>query len=149
MRDAGFDFYWTDKYAENLVARGFEARPGSHSTIVAFEVLEHLEDPLGVLKAAKAKFGFDTCFFSATCFDEDNVPDEDWWYWAFETGQHISFFSERTLHWLGARAWNAALAHSRRRVCVFILALGAAIKRETSFEVCKGYRTTFDVNLLD
>ena len=28
MRDIGFDFYWYDKYSENLLARGFEYKNG-------------------------------------------------------------------------------------------------------------------------
>lgn len=100
MRDAGFDFSWTDKYAPNLLARGFEADGSDYSIAVAFEVLEHLINPLDFLKEAKKTFGFQVCFFSATCFDERNLPDLDWWYWAFETGQHVSFFSERTLHFI-------------------------------------------------
>jgi hypothetical protein len=110
MRDAGFEFYWTDRYSQNLMARGFEAEAGRYSTATAFELLEHLENPLAMLKSAKELYDFDTCFFSATCFDEENVPDADWWYWAFETGQHISFFSLRSLNWmadqLGMKLWH-------------------------------------------
>ncbi len=98
LRDLGLDFYWTDLYAQNLVARGFEAAPDQRFGVAtAFEVLEHLENPLAFLKDARSTYAFDTLFFSATCLDPNNIPDTDWWYWAFETGQHISFFSEQTL----------------------------------------------------
>jgi hypothetical protein len=110
MRDAGFHFYWTDEYADNLFARGFEAERGPYDVAVAFEVLEHLQSPIDFLRRARKKFGFDTCFFSATCFDEQELPGTDWWYWSFETGQHISFFSERALRWvaekLGMQLWH-------------------------------------------
>lgn len=109
MRDAGFEFFWTDRYADNLVAKGFEAAPGRYDVAVAFEVLEHLENPLEFVKENFERFGCTTLFFSATCFDEADLPDTNWWYWAFETGQHIGFVSERTLHWMakeiGMRLW--------------------------------------------
>ena len=49
MRDRGFDFLWSDKYAENLYARGFEHAPSSGplAGVTAFEVFEHLVDPAG------------------------------------------------------------------------------------------------------
>ncbi|MEX0366539.1 MAG: class I SAM-dependent methyltransferase [Ruegeria sp.] len=107
LRDVGIDFHWSDPFADNLLARGFEADEGPYEVAAAFEVLEHLPDPLGHLKTARAQFGYETLFFSATCFDPGDIPGPDWWYWAFETGQHISFFSEQCLdfmaHELGMR----------------------------------------------
>jgi len=100
MRDAGFDFYWTDKYAENVLARGFEGEIADYDIAVAFEVLEHIPNPIKFLTDARARYNFSTCFFSATCFSEDAIPSSDWWYWVFETGQHIGFFSLRSLQWM-------------------------------------------------
>jgi hypothetical protein len=102
MRDAGFDFYWHDKYAENLMARGFEAIEGPYEFAVAFEVLEHTVNPRQFLLESRERFGFRILVFSATCFDPSAIPGKDWWYWAFETGQHLSFFSRDTLDRLGS-----------------------------------------------
>ena len=100
LRDAGLDFRWSDPFANNLLARGFEADEEPYAVATAFEVLEHLPDPLSHIKEARSQFGFDTLFFSATCFDPKDLPPQDWWYWAFETGQHISFFSEDCLSYM-------------------------------------------------
>ncbi|WP_050605253.1 class I SAM-dependent methyltransferase [Ruegeria sp. 6PALISEP08] len=102
LRDIGLHFHWSDPFADNLVARGFEADNGSYSVATAFEVLEHLPNPLSQIKEARARFGFDTLFFSATCFDPNAIPSRDWWYWVFETGQHISFSSEQCLDFMAS-----------------------------------------------
>lgn len=103
LRDIGLNFHWSDPYAENLLARGFEADGGTYSVATAFEVLEHLPNPLAHIQDARGNFGFDTLFFSATCFDPKDIPPRDWWYWAFETGQHISFFSEQCLDYMAGQ----------------------------------------------
>jgi hypothetical protein len=46
MRDKGFDFYRSDKYAKNLFAKQFEASETiSYDLLTAFEVFEHLVNP--------------------------------------------------------------------------------------------------------
>ena len=58
MRDAEFDFYWQDRYAQNLFARGFEwgadsgLQPATLAT--AIEVLEHAPDPVVLLEECLA-----------------------------------------------------------------------------------------------
>ena len=48
MRDRGFDFRWHDRYAQNLLSRGFDAAPDADGfeLVTAFEVLEQLVDPV-------------------------------------------------------------------------------------------------------
>ncbi|HEY3390891.1 MAG TPA: methyltransferase domain-containing protein, partial [Prolixibacteraceae bacterium] len=47
MRDKGLNFYWQDLYTQNQFARGFEIKDNVRFELVtAFEVFEHLEDPL-------------------------------------------------------------------------------------------------------
>lgn len=98
MRDIGFDFYWTDPYCANLFAKGFEAdgAGGSFSVITAFEVMEHLHDPVGFVRRALAKYEGTAFAFSTQLFD-GSPPPLDWPYYSFETGQHISFYQRRTL----------------------------------------------------
>lgn len=98
MRDVGFDFYWSDKYCENLLARGFESKGNeSFTAVTAFEVLEHLTNPVDFISEAFAMSGARTLFFSTELFDGLPPKPESWWYYAFETGQHISFYQRRSL----------------------------------------------------
>src|SRR5580698_9462925 len=57
MRDSGYDFRWYDLYCQNLFGRGFEAPTpltGPFEAVTAFEVLEHLSDPLGEIQKLAA-----------------------------------------------------------------------------------------------
>lgn len=103
LRDQGFDCYSVDEYCENLFAAAFE--PGAAfaaDLLFAFEVLEHLEDPVKFLEQVFARYRCRTLIFSTTTF-EGPPPAADWWYYSFETGQHISFFQPRTLSLLAER----------------------------------------------
>jgi hypothetical protein len=98
MRDVGLDFHWYDKHAENLFARGFEGDFRQHYTLVtAFEVLEHLADVRAELEQLFApRHDF---VFVATLLHAGHQAG--WWYYMLESGQHVSFFSRRTMELVG------------------------------------------------
>jgi hypothetical protein len=105
MRDYGFDFFWQDKYCENLLAEGFEyIKDCSQTTAVtAFEVLEHTDKPVEFIKNAMAEFDVDTLIFSTVLYQGSPPNPNDWWYYAFTSGQHIGFFQRKTLQVIGQR----------------------------------------------
>ena len=104
MRDLGFDFYWADKYCENLVATGFEyhEKLGDCSAVTAMEVMEHLTDPSSFVEETLKLSGASTLIFTTELYEGD-LPDESWWYYAFATGQHIGFFKRQTLEILAKK----------------------------------------------
>ncbi len=104
MRDAGFDFRWTDPYAENLLARGFEWKDalGAPRCVTAFEVLEHLVRPreeFAKLAAHGAEW-----IVTSTELHPGTAPAPDWPYLSTESGQHVSFYRRDTLERLGREA---------------------------------------------
>lgn len=103
MRDSGLDFYRQDKYCENIFAKNFDmedvGRKTNFEAITAFEVFEHLEKPLDDIKKM---LGYsDTIIFSTQLQPEKKLKSvNDWWYFAPETGQHISFYTKKTLRYI-------------------------------------------------
>jgi hypothetical protein len=97
LLDKGFDCHTTDKYCQNLFAENFEPGPSSsYDVLFAFEVMEHIENPVDFISTAFHRYGCKTIIFSTKTF-KDQVPGRDWWYYAFQTGQHITFYQVRTL----------------------------------------------------
>lgn len=101
MRDVGFDFYWHDPFCENIFSSGFEINIKNENhfeLITAFEVFEHLIDPVDEIKMMLKLSN--TIIFSTEILPMPVPKPDDWWYYAFEHGQHISFYSLRTLNFL-------------------------------------------------
>ena len=97
MRDEGFNFFTTDPFCENMFAKGHEPDPGFKAqALTAFEVFEHIADPLTFVKDAFSRYQTRTLIFSTLTYG-DAPPGLDWWYWCFETGQHITFYNRRSL----------------------------------------------------
>lgn len=105
MRDYGYDFYWLDKYCDNLMARGFEYKTelGPCRAVTAVEIMEHLEDPLAFIRDALEQTRSDAFIFTTELFEGSPPAPEQWWYYSFETGQHIAFFQRRTLEVMAAK----------------------------------------------
>jgi methyltransferase family protein len=102
MRDKGFNFYWSDLHATNDYARGFEYQSGlTYDFLTAFEVLEHLTDPIADLSKL---MGLSDNVFVSTCIVPQPTPGlSDWWYYVPTTGQHIAFYTTESLRILAAR----------------------------------------------
>lgn len=105
MRDIGFDFYWQDVYCDNLLARGFEFKPELQNKVellTAFEVFEHLVNPMDEIKKM---FDLSGNIIFSTLLLPDPVPEPGkWWYYGFEHGQHVSFYSPRTLSYIAEKS---------------------------------------------
>lgn len=102
LRDIGFDCYTTDKYCQNIFAKAFEPPDEFKAdALFAFEVLEHLENPLEFLEDIFQKYNCKTFIFSTLTFS--SIPSKDWHYYSFETGQHITFYQPRTLDLLAKK----------------------------------------------
>ena len=102
MRDRGFDFWLYDEYCANIFAGGFEAQPEERFDLVTcMEVVEHMVDPLAAFETlahCAPAIVFSTELVPAT----RNKPGE-WWYYAPETGQHVSFYTLSALRIIAGR----------------------------------------------
>ena len=100
MRDLGLDYYWFDPYAENLMARGFEYEQGMKVELMtSFETFEHFSRPMDEIEKLFA-------ISPNLLFSTDLLPEplpRDWWYFGFEHGQHISFYSEEAMRRIAGR----------------------------------------------
>jgi SAM-dependent methyltransferase len=103
LLDGGYDAWTADEY----VSRPFLAThrqldfgaiaPGSFDVITAFEVFEHLLDPIVLgRRLASALTPAGTLILSTGLYDP-RVHDEHWPYLAREGGQHITFWTTAAL----------------------------------------------------
>jgi len=103
MRDYGFNFYWSDPFTENLFARGYEYNAECTPKIelvTSFECFEHFADPLQEIN--KMFSNSDSILFSTEIFTGTPSPDQ-WKYYYFSHGQHISLFSLDSLRFIAKK----------------------------------------------
>ncbi len=99
MRNAGLDFFYYDPFCENLFAQTFEAEDKlSYELIVAFEVFEHLVDPLVELEKMLNRSPH--ILFSTLMVPSHNPTPGNWWYYGLEHGQHVALYKRETLQYL-------------------------------------------------
>lgn len=97
MRDKGFDFYWRDIFCENIFARHFQMPQSEKSfeLVTAFEVFEHIADPIIQMREISE---ISLNILITTHIRPEGVDEmENWWYLVPETGQHVTFYSLRSL----------------------------------------------------
>jgi len=101
MRDQGFDFYRDDKYCANLFANGFDASDSganSFELLTAFEVFEHFASPCDELCRLLQKSK--TILFTTVILPDNPPQPSKWWYYGLDNGQHISFYTRKSLQYL-------------------------------------------------
>lgn len=99
MRDVGFDFRHYDPMAQNLLAQGFEYSEDVHhiELVTALECFEHFSEPRQEIEKI---LSFSRNIFFSTELLPSPIPERSWWYYAFNHGQHIAFYSKKTLDFL-------------------------------------------------
>lgn len=110
MRDKGYDFYNTDIYCQNIFAEFQDLSQLPVDTdfelVTAFEVLEHLPQPMNTLESLFDKY--DNVLFSTELVPKELQPIKDWWYFIFETGQHVALYTLEALEFI-ANKFNRKL----------------------------------------
>lgn len=103
MRDKEYPFYWYDKYCKNQFNPGFvevqDCEGKQFDCVTAMELFEHFVNPLeetaAIFRCA------DTLIFTTELVPAAVVDTKQWEYFAVLTGQHISFYTKKSLSILG------------------------------------------------
>ena len=104
MRDYGYDFWYQDSYCQNLFAEDFVVdanSAGKFELITAFEVFEHMARPAEDLDQI-LQFGR-RILFTTELLPQPLPAMGQWWYHAPDHGQHIGFYSLRTLEYIAGK----------------------------------------------
>jgi 2-polyprenyl-3-methyl-5-hydroxy-6-metoxy-1,4-benzoquinol methylase len=107
MQDKGLNFYWQDNYTKNIFSKNLEYCKKSKkiSLITCFEGFEHFQEPI---KEIEKMLKISRNILFSTAIIPDDLPDLNWEYYGFSHGQHISFYSLKTLKQL-AKKYNLNL----------------------------------------
>jgi hypothetical protein len=105
MRDAGYEFFRHDRFCPNIYAQGFDlsdsGREQGFGLVTAFELLEHTTRPTEDFRVISSLS--DSFFFSTLLQPTDDKDLANWVYLAPYCGQHVSFFTHRSLQIVAER----------------------------------------------
>ena len=101
LRDKGLNFYRQDIYCENIFAANHDISDladaeQSFELATCFEVFEHTDKPHELLKTLN-KYSSSILFSTLLIPDRSVKSASDWWYFVPETGQHITFYTQKAL----------------------------------------------------
>jgi hypothetical protein len=95
MRDKGYDFFWQDRYCQNLFAKHFVADDDTYELMTSFEVFEHLVQPMADIEKMLARST--NVLFTTQLPPARLTSAAEWWYLSPEHGQHVSIYSVESL----------------------------------------------------
>jgi hypothetical protein len=100
MRDIGFNLKWLDPHCDNLLAKGFEFDKDADNInlVVSLETFEHFLEPFAEIE--KLFSISNNIIFSTFPLPHPVPPPEQWWYYGLDHGQHVSFYSHKTLQYI-------------------------------------------------
>ena len=102
MRDIGFNYYWYDKYCQNVTAIGFEGDLNQkYDAISSCETFEHFVNPLKEIERILKLT--DTIIFTETLMPDIMPEPGKWWYYCTNHGQHVSFYRKQTLSFIAQK----------------------------------------------
>jgi len=103
MRDIGFDFYLHDRFLSNTVARGFEytGTKNNFELVTSIECFEHLEQPIEEIE--KMLSLGKSILFTTQLLPLPIPQADEWFYYGKDHGQHIAFYSLKTLQFLATK----------------------------------------------
>lgn len=101
LRDYGLEFFLDDAYTQNLFMKGFEYKEQIIEAMTCFECFEHFSEPKNEIDSI---FSISSnIFFSTVLFSGEIAPDDDWEYYGLNHGQHVSFYSLKTLEYIAKK----------------------------------------------
>jgi len=104
MRERGYPFHGYDRYSSAAREQGYgrELTPDDrYEAITAFEVVEHLVDPVGTVLDLAGKT--DHLLLSTELLPAHEPRPGSWWYYSLENGKHVGIFTRGALEALARR----------------------------------------------
>jgi hypothetical protein len=114
MRDYGFNFFRYDKYCQNIFADGFDFEGNIYRKVellTAFELFEHFINPS--LELDKLIQYSHNILFTTEILPSSNPKPGEWWYYGIDHGQHISFYTLKSLQILAESKGLKLFSNSR------------------------------------